>query len=92
MHSNSRRQSAADLAAGLTLSNGAARSNAPERLTRPQPGLSAVTPQNAAGSRIDPPVSEPSAIGTMPAATAAAEPEDEPPVIRSGSQGLRHRP
>ena len=35
-------------------------------------------PQNAAGWRIDPPVSVPVAAGTRPAATAAAEPPDEP--------------
>ena len=31
----------------------------------------------------------PSAAGSMPAATAAAEPLDEPPGVRSRSQGLR---
>ena len=30
----------------------------------------------------------PMAAGTMPAATAAAEPEDEPPGVRDGSNGL----
>ena len=37
---------------------------------------------------MEPPVSEPSANGTMPAATAAADPPDEPPGTRSRSQGL----
>ena len=37
-------------------------------------------PHSAAGPRIDPPVSEPSAPGTKPAATAAPAPLDEPPV------------
>ena len=32
------------------------------------------------GLRTEPPVSEPSAMSTSPAATAAAEPQDEPPV------------
>ena len=36
-------------------------------------------PQNAAGWRIEPPVSVPSAHGARPPATAAAEPPDEPP-------------
>ena len=36
-------------------------------------------PQNAAGRITEPPVCVPVAIGTMPAATAAAEPDDEPP-------------
>ena len=39
--------------------------------------------------RVEPPPSLPCAIGTMPAATAAAEPPDEPPGVRSRSYGLR---
>src|SRR5688572_5315337 len=49
-------------------------------------------PQNAAGWRTEPPVSEPSAIGTTPAATAAADPPDDPPGTRSGASGLRVGP
>ena len=49
-------------------------------------------PQNAAGWRIDPPVSVPVAAGTRPAATAAAEPPDEPPGTRSTSHGLATGP
>ncbi len=45
-------------------------------------------PQNAAGWRIDPPVSVPSARGARPAATAAADPPDEPPGTRDSSQGF----
>jgi hypothetical protein len=45
-------------------------------------GFRPTTPQNAAGCRTEPPVSEPSAIGTRPAATAAAEPPEEPPGTR----------
>src|SRR5258706_129228 len=37
------------------------------------------TPQKAAGCRTEPPVSEPSAAGTAPAATSAAEPPGGPP-------------
>ena len=37
-----------------------------------------VTPQAAAGSRMEPPVSDPSEAGVMPTATAAPEPEEEP--------------
>ena len=51
-----------------------------------------VSPQNADGHRIDPHVSVPSANGTMPAATAAPEPDDEPPVQRVRSHGLRPGP
>jgi hypothetical protein len=54
--------------------------------------LSPTTPQNAAGWRIEPPVSVPSDHGAMPAATAAAEPPEEPPGTRVGSQGLRVGP
>jgi hypothetical protein len=46
-------------------------------------------PHSAAGPRIDPPVSEPSAAGTNPAATAAPAPLDEPPVKCSRFHGLR---
>ena len=42
----------------------------------------------AAGWRIEPPVSVPSASGAMPAATAADEPPLEPPGTRAGSHGL----
>ena len=37
-------------------------------------------------------MSVPSAIGTQPALTAAAEPPEEPPGVRDRSQGLRVRP
>ena len=47
--------------------------------TRPRAGLSPTSPQQAAGIRIEPPPSLPCAIGTIPAATAAAEPPLEPP-------------
>ena len=50
-------------------------------LTRPKLGLRANTPQNDAGRIKDPAVCVPSASGTMPAATAAAEPLDEPPGV-----------
>src|SRR6266550_1348101 len=46
-------------------------------------------PHSAAGPRIEPPVSELSAAGTNPAATAAPEPLDEPPVKCSRFHGLR---
>src|SRR5829696_3506931 len=50
------------------------------------------TPHRAAGWRMDPPVSEPSASGANPAATAAADPPDEPPGTRVRSCGLRVGP
>ena len=49
-------------------------------------------PQNDAGMRIEPPPSEPSEIGTVPAATAAAEPELDPPAVFDGSHGFRVTP
>ena len=46
-------------------------------------------PHSAAGKRIDPPVSVPSAAGVSPAATAAPDPLEEPPVKCPMFQGLR---
>src|SRR5713226_5038901 len=51
-----------------------------------------MTPHNDAGCRTEPPVSEPSATGTIPAATAAAEPPEEPPGTRDVSHGFFTRP
>ena len=45
-------------------------------------------PQKAAGTRIEPDVSVPIATGTMPAATATAEPDDEPPGAQPGARGF----
>ena len=47
------------------------------------------TPQNAAGRITEPAVWVPNAIGTMPAATAAPEPDDEPPGVCARLCGLR---
>src|SRR5260221_13136107 len=51
-----------------------------------------LTPHRAAGWRIEPPVSVAVAAGTSRAATAAAEPPEEPPGTRLGSQGFRTGP
>ena len=51
----------------------------PYRDTRPYVGLKPTTPLNAAGCRIEPPVSEPKAAINSPEATAAAGPPEEPP-------------
>ncbi len=64
----------------------------PVRGTSPCVGLNAYTPQNAPGRMVEPAVWLPSASGTMPAATAAAEPLDEPPGVCSGLCGLRVLP
>ena len=50
-----------------------------------------VMPQKLAGWRIEPPVSVPVAAGTRRAATAAAEPPDEPPGTRCAVPGVAHR-
>ena len=51
-------------------------------------GLNPVTPQNAAGMRIEPPVSVPSAPSASLAATAAPEPPEEPPGTCVSFHGL----
>ena len=56
--------------------------------TRPRAGFSPTSPQHAAGIRIEPPPSLPCAIGTIPAATAAAAPPLEPPGVRSSAHGF----
>src|SRR5436190_13032587 len=55
---------------------------------KPGEGRKPTTPQKAAGLRTDPPVSEPVASGTMPVASATADPPEEPAADRSGSNGL----
>ena len=59
---------------------------------RPRVGLRPTRPHMLAGPRMEPPPSLACAAGTMPAATAAAEPPLEPPALRAGSQGLRVAP
>src|SRR5690606_11437935 len=61
----------------------------PTVLIAPKVGLNAVTPQKLAGRMIEPDVCVPNARGTMPAATAAQEPDDEPPGVCAGLCGLR---
>src|SRR3989442_11692779 len=56
---------------------------------RPHDGLGPTSPMYDAGMRMDPPPSDPVQKGTRPAATAAAEPPDEPPGVWSTLQGLR---
>src|SRR5437763_13598867 len=69
-----------------------AKATSPHRETRPYVGLTPTTPQSAAGWRTLPPVSEPSAAGTMRAATAAADPPLDPPGTRLVAHGLRVGP
>src|SRR5262245_14163908 len=62
--------------------------NAPSVGTRDLVGLYPTTPQSAAGTRVEPPVSEPTAISHMPSATATTAPDEEPPGTRVRSAGL----
>src|ERR1700741_4823849 len=55
----------------------------------PTLGLQPTHPQKLAGRRIEPTTCVPSAAGTMPQATAAAEPLLDPPGARSRAHGLR---
>src|SRR5580700_4139014 len=57
--------------------------------TRARVGLRPTSPQHEAGIRMEPPPSLACATGTMPDATAAADPPDEPPVEWPVSHGLR---
>ena len=60
----------------------------PSTGTRPQLGLKPTTPQQDAGRRIEQPVSVAMPMSQRPAASAAAFPPDEPPVVRPGSRGF----
>ena len=51
-----------------------------------------MTPQKALGVRMEPEVSEPSANVTRPAATAMAEPLEDPPDQRVVSHGFKPGP
>src|ERR1700691_410775 len=69
-----------------------AKAISPQRDTRPYVGIRPGMPQQAAGWRIEPPVSVPRATTANPAATAAAEPPLEPPGTRSRATGFRTGP
>ena len=58
----------------------------------PNDGFSPKTPQKFAGWRTEPAMSLPSSRPVKPAASAAAEPPDEPPGVSSGFHGLRVTP
>jgi hypothetical protein len=55
---------------------------------RPRVGFRPTSPQHEAGIRIEPPPSLPWASGSIPDATAAAAPPEEPPGVRSVSHGF----
>ena len=89
---NSRSASRALRAIGPTVSVVHDSGKTPVRGIAPAVGLSPVSPHHAEGRRTDPPTSVPSAHGTARAATAAADPVDDPPAQRSRSHGLRTAP
>ena len=60
--------------------------------TRPKLGLRPKVPVKCAGIRIEPPPSVPRASGAKRAASATAEPPDEPPGVIAGFHGLRVMP
>ena len=60
----------------------------PSTGTRPQVVFRPAIPQQAAGIRMEPPVSVPRATSASPAATATADPLDDPPGSRRGSAGF----
>src|SRR5882762_556247 len=59
---------------------------------RPSDGFRPTVPQHADGSLTEQPVSVPMPMSQRPAASAAAFPPDEPPVVRPGCAGLRTVP
>ena len=85
-------QAATVLAMGPTVSKVGASGKTPSAGTSPQVGLKPTTPQHAAGSRIEPALSVPSATSQSPAASAAPLPPLDPPGIRPGSSGFTTAP
>src|SRR5215831_16123279 len=79
MWRNSIAASRTDLAIGPAWSKEEANATIPQREQRPYVGLIPTVPVIAAGWRIEPPVSVPVAPRQRPAATAAAEPPEDPP-------------
>jgi len=60
--------------------------------TRSRDGFSPTPPHHDAGIRIEPPMSEPCAMGTMPATTAAMPPPVEPPEEKPWRHGVKVLP
>jgi hypothetical protein len=63
------------------VSNVGANGKHPDKGSCPCVGLNPTTPQNDAGRITDPCVCDPTAYGTIPQATAAADPDDDPPGV-----------
>lgn len=75
-------------ASGPTVSMLGASGHTPASGIRPPVVFRPATPQQAAGMRTEPPVSDPKATSASPVATATADPLDDPPGTRRGSSGL----
>ena len=75
-------------AIGPTVSKVGQSGNTPSSGMRPQLGFRPTSPQQAAGRRIEQPVSVARPRSQRPAASAAALPPDEPPVVRPGCAGF----
>src|SRR6476659_8971988 len=75
-----------------TVSNDGASGLTPATDTKPCDGRKPQIPQLLAGTRVEPPVSVPSAKSTNPHATAEADPLDDPPGTRSDACALRGVP
>src|ERR1019366_8588338 len=92
MASSTSAQSSAERAMGPSLSIVQLSAIAPVRGTKPNVGRKPVSPQRVEGELMEPSVSDPIAKATQPAATALAEPADEPLEPCAGFHGLRVRP
>src|SRR3984885_15327650 len=79
---------ATSAAIGPTVSMLGVSGRTPSSGMRPQVVFSPQIPQQAAGIRIDPPVSVPYATSASPVATATADPLDDPPGASEGSSGF----
>lgn len=75
-------------AIGPTVSRLGASGQTPSKGTRPWVVLSPAVPQQADGTRTDPPVSDPSATSAWSLATATADPLEDPPGMSARSSGL----
>src|SRR5581483_1729795 len=90
--SRTREQSPTERQIGPSLSIVQLSAIAPVRGTSPKVGRRPVQPQRVEGEEIEPSVSEPIAKATHPAATALADPADEPLEPCFGFHGFRVRP
>ncbi len=79
-------------AIGPTVSSVGQSGKTPSVGMSPHSDFNPTTSHAADGSRTEQPVSVPSARSHNPAASAAAEPLEEPPVVRPGRVGLWHMP